>query len=430
MTLETHHAVDATPVDSTATTVAAPSAPAPGREHAIDALRGFALLGILMVNAGSFASTYFGAGVVDPAFARPVDHVVRWCVALLFETKFYLLFSLLFGYSFALQMDSAQRAGSAFVPRMLRRLVGLALLGLAHAWLLFAGDILVTYALLGLVLLVVRRVQPVTAVALAIGLLGATAAGWGLLAWLVAQMPPMDLPVAELHAKAQQAAQAYRASALDAIAQRGRDMAEGVWFVLVFVQGPCALAMFLLGLAAQRSGYLARLAQQPARLMRWMACCLPIGAAGALLYASTQDGTRSVQQPEHVGLAGLAVDLATAPFLTFGYVALLLWLLQRGPAGRQLGAALAPAGRMALSNYLLQSLVGAVVFTAYGFALVGRVAPWQAVLGVLALYAAQLVQSRSWMAAHAHGPVEWLLRAFTLWRRPAWGPVHADGHGR
>ena len=244
MTLETHHAVDATPVDSTATTVTAPSAPAPGREHAVDALRGFALLGILMVNAGSFASTYFGAGVVDPAFARPVDQAVRWCVALLFETKFYLLFSLLFGYSFALQMDSAQRAGSAFVPRMLRRLVGLALLGLAHAWLLFAGDILVTYALLGLVLLVVRRVQPVTAVALAIGLLGATAAGWGLLAWLVAQMPPMDLPVAELHAKAQQAAQAYRASALDAIAQRGRDMAEGVWFVLVFVQGPCALAIF------------------------------------------------------------------------------------------------------------------------------------------------------------------------------------------
>eukprot|EP01036_Dinobryon_divergens_P046390 gene46390-62045_t len=64
----------------------------------------------------------------------------------------------------------------------------------------------------------------------------------------------MEVPVAELHAKAQQAAQAYRASALDAIAQRGRDMADGVWFVLVFVQGPCALAMFLLGLVQVRSG--------------------------------------------------------------------------------------------------------------------------------------------------------------------------------
>ncbi|WP_010457796.1 DUF418 domain-containing protein [Acidovorax radicis] len=402
------------------TTTPPGSAPSVGREHAIDALRGFALLGILMVNAGSFASTYFGVGVSDPAFSRPVDHAVRWLVSFLFETKFYLLFSLLFGYSFALQMDAAQRAGSAFVPRFLRRLLGLLLLGLGHAWLLFAGDILVTYALLGLLLLAWRGVRPATAVVLALALLGATAGGWGLLAWLVAQVPPTDLPLAELHAKAQQAAQAYRASALEAIAQRGRDMAEGVWFVLVFVQGPCALAMFLLGLAAHRTGYLATVARQPARLRRWMACCLPVGVAGALFYASVQSGASGAQQPEQVGLAALAVDLATAPFLTFGYVALLLWLLQRGPAGQRLGAVLEPAGRMALSNYLLQSLVGALVFTAYGLALVGQVSPGWVVLGVLVLYATQLAWSRRWMAMHAYGPVEWLLRAFTLWQWPVW----------
>lgn len=399
---------------------ATPASRAAAREQAIDALRGFALLGILMVNAGSFASTYFGVGVVDPGFSRPVDHAVRWWVSFVFETKFYLLFSLLFGYSFALQMDSAARSGSAFVPRFLRRLLGLLLLGLAHAWLLFAGDILVTYALLGVLLLAWRGLKPVAATVLALALLGMTAGGWGLLAWLVAHVPPIEVPVAELHAKAQQAAQAYRASALDAIAQRGRDMAEGVWFVLVFVQGPCALAMFLLGLAAHRSGYLAQVAQQPARLWRWMLCCLPVGVAGALFYAFAQVGTSTVQQPEQVVLAALAVDLATAPLLTFGYVALLLWLLQRGTVGRRLGAALEPAGRMALSNYLLQSLVGALVFTAYGLALVGRVAPWLVVLGVLVLYATQLAWSRRWMATHAYGPVEWLLRAFTLWQWPTW----------
>lgn len=399
------------------------TAPVPGREHAIDALRGFALLGILMVNAGSFASTYYGAGVADPAFSRPVDHAVRWLVSFVFETKFYLLFSLLFGYSFALQMDAAARSGSAFVPRFLRRLLGLLLLGFAHAWLLFAGDILVTYALLGVLLLAWRGLKPTAATVLALVLLGMTAGGWGLLAWLVAHVPPLEAPLAELHAKAQQAAQAYRASALDAIAQRGRDMAEGVWFVLVFVQGPCALGMFLLGLAARRSGYLARVAQQPARLRRWMLCCLPVGVAGALFYAFVQVGAGggvAAQPPEHVALAALAVGLATAPALTFGYVALVLWLLQRGTGGHRLGAALEPAGRMALSNYLLQSLVGALVFTAYGLALVGQVAPWQVLLGVLALYGAQLAWSRRWMATHPHGPVEWLLRAFTLWQWPAW----------
>jgi len=190
--------------------------------------------------------------------------------------------------------------------------------------------------------------------------------------------------------------------------------------VLVFVQGPCALAMFLLGLAAHRSGYLVRVAQQPAHLQRWMAWSLPIGGVGALFYAFAQVGANSLQQPEYVGLAALAVDLATAPLLTFGYGALLLWLLQRGPAGQRLGALLEPAGRMALSNYLLQSLVGALVFTAYGLALVGRVAPWLVVLGVFSLYGIQLAWSRRWMATHAYGPVEWLLRAVTLWQWPAW----------
>lgn len=390
----------------------------PHREHAIDALRGFALLGILIVNAGSFASTYYGLGMADPAFSRPLDHAVRWLVAFVFETKFYLLFSLLFGYSFALQMASAERAGAAFAPRFLRRLLGLGMLGVAHAWLLYAGDILVTYAVLGLLLLAMRRIRPGTALAWAMVLLTLVSLGWGLIAWGLAQAPMAEAPLAELHAKAQQAAQAYRASAADAIAQRGRDMAEGVWFVLVFVQAPCALAMFLLGLAAQRSGYVVALAQEPARLVRWMLWCLPIGLAGAGVYAWGQGG--GARQSDHVVAAALAVDLATSPFLSLGYAATVLWALQCTPLGQRLGAALAPAGRMALSNYLLQSVVGAVVFTAYGLALVGRVSPLGVLLGCVALYAAQLAFSRWWMAAHAYGPVEWGLRAFTLLRRPAW----------
>lgn len=174
------------PTTQDAATSSSPNESSPGREHAIDALRGFALLGILVVNAASFASTYFGVGVPDPAFSSPVDHAVRWLVSLVFETKFYLLFSLLFGYSFALQMDSARHSRDAFAPRMLRRLLGLLLLGVAHAWLLFSGDILVTYALLGLLLLAMRNLRPGAAVALALVLLLLVSSGWGLLAWLMA----------------------------------------------------------------------------------------------------------------------------------------------------------------------------------------------------------------------------------------------------
>ncbi|WP_245439765.1 hypothetical protein [Aminobacter sp. MSH1] len=115
----------------------------------VDALRGFALFGILVVNITAFSSPYYGLGVADPAFAAPLDQAVRFIVAFLFETKFYLLFSFLFGYSFTLQMASAERAGEAFVPRLLRRQAGLWVIGLAHAVLLFHGDILTTYAVLG-----------------------------------------------------------------------------------------------------------------------------------------------------------------------------------------------------------------------------------------------------------------------------------------
>ncbi|WP_425331188.1 DUF418 domain-containing protein, partial [Bordetella pertussis] len=126
----------------------------------LDALRGFALFGILVVNIGVFASVYYGTGLPDPAFSRPLDQWVNVLVAVLFESKFYLLFSFLFGYSFTLQIDAAQRAGAAFAPRFLRRLAGLAVLGLAHAVLLYHGDILLTYAVLGALLLALRRTAP------------------------------------------------------------------------------------------------------------------------------------------------------------------------------------------------------------------------------------------------------------------------------
>ena len=139
---------------------AVPAAAGPARLQQVDALRGFALFGILVVNIGVFASPYYGSGVVDPAFGRPLDLAASWVFGLLFETKFYLLFSFLFGYSFTLQMAAAERGQAAFLPRFLRRLAGLAALGAAHAVLFYHGDILLTYAILGLLLLCCRTLSP------------------------------------------------------------------------------------------------------------------------------------------------------------------------------------------------------------------------------------------------------------------------------
>jgi len=133
------------------------------RVHDVDALRGFALLGIFVVNITFMASAYPGNLVEDPSFSSTLDGIARFIVAALFSMKFYLLFSFLFGYSFVLQMDAAERAGAAFVPRMLRRVVGLFVLGVGHIVLLYGGDVLTTYAVVSLVLLAMHQASDRTA---------------------------------------------------------------------------------------------------------------------------------------------------------------------------------------------------------------------------------------------------------------------------
>lgn len=159
----------------------------------IDILRGFALLGILLVNAQIMAGPR--AVPVDILGAALVDQAASWTVTALVATKFYLLFSFLFGYSFTLQQSSAARAEAAFAPRHLRRSATLFLLGLAHAVLLYPGDILMTYAALALVLFAFRRASPVIVLRVAVGLLCVVTAvllGYGLLVVALTQPVPAE----------------------------------------------------------------------------------------------------------------------------------------------------------------------------------------------------------------------------------------------
>ena len=109
-----------------------PTSPSRARVLDVDALRGFALLGIFFVNITFMASAYPGNLVNDPHFVTPADSIARFLTTTLFSMKFYLLFSFLFGYSFVLQMEAADRAGASFAPRMVRRAIGLFALGVGH----------------------------------------------------------------------------------------------------------------------------------------------------------------------------------------------------------------------------------------------------------------------------------------------------------
>jgi uncharacterized protein len=118
-------------------------------------------------------------------------------------------------------------------------------------------------------------------------------------------------------------------------------------------------------------------------------------------------------------LAGLAIGLLTSPFLTAAYGAGALLFFQT-ESGARIREALAPAGRMALSNYILQSLICSLIFYAYGLRLIGRMPPLAVLTLGVAIFIVQLGISRWWMARFAYGPLEWLLRALTLGAWPAW----------
>jgi uncharacterized protein len=385
----------------------------PERQSLVDALRGFALLGILVVNIASFSSTYYGVGVPDPMAQSALERAALLVRTLVFETKFYLLFSFLFGYSFTLQMRAAERDGKPFAPRLLRRLGALWVIGLLHAVVLYHGDILTTYAVLGVVLLMLRRRGDVFLARCAVGLVLATAllwAGIGYL-WALAGIPTDTMRSA--YAEAAAALAAYRGTPATVIVQHLRELSQ-IWWVTGLVQAPTALAMFFAGFIAGRRGLFANADAHRALFRRLLFWGLAIGLPGALVYAFP-----SIRLDNAVReLYGLAATLLTAPFLAAAYASGLVLLMQT-PRGHVLEGLLAPAGRMALTNYLMQSLVCAWLFLAYGLRWIGTVGPLAATAIAFAIFAAQLVLSRWWMGRFVYGPVEWLLRAFTNLALPA-----------
>lgn len=383
------------------------------RIDGVDALRGFALLGILLVNIMAFASAFYGLELPDPSFDTGLDRAVHFAVALFFEMKFYLLFSFLFGYSFTLQMRSAEKAGDAFVPRLLRRQAGLWLIGLTHAVLLFHGDILTTYAVLGIALMMLRTRSDASLWRLARLLVISTALAWFALGVAAVLEPPVLERYAIIAAAAATEA-AFRGDWQSIIGQHLTELSS-VWVILGLLQAPSALAMFLVGLIAGRRQILSR-PQENRALFRWLVRLgLFVGLPGAVIYAYTI--VQMADSPQ--AITGLAVGLLTAPFLTGAYVGAMMLFLDSA-AGRWLRNLLAPAGRTALSNYLLQSLICALIFHGYGFGLIGHVSPLETVSMALVVYAAQLVLSRWWLQRFAYGPLEWLLRLITIWRVPQW----------
>ncbi|WUI04038.1 DUF418 domain-containing protein [Spirillospora sp. NBC_00431] len=402
-------------MDSVTTAPDPPVTAAPRRIAALDALRGFALFGILIANVivVSTLLTLGARGDDQPLFDGAVDRTVLTLMDLLFLGKFFLLFSLLFGYSFTLQIEAAVRAGVAPVPRLSRRCGVLFVIGLAHVLFLWFGDILTLYAALCLVLILLRNVRAGTAAVLGCGVLVVASA----LALLPGDGGGLGLDFFDFD----RVHRAYTGGPLDTLeAQLG--LAPRFMAVIWTGQGPSALGMFLLGLAAGKARLLDGGPGLPAWLVRLQWIGLPVGGAMAVWTVGDCDG----ELPAH----GDALQILTNPLVTVAYAVTILRLIRRGERSRTaaaLASALAPAGRMAATNYIAQSLVFALVYTGYGLALVDRVPPLGVVAIAVATFLLQLAASAWWLRRHPYGPVEWVMRAVTNAKKPAWRSHPAPG---
>ncbi|MFG2291724.1 DUF418 domain-containing protein [Streptomyces sp. NPDC048603] len=389
-----------------------PHPPRPPRIAEVDALRGFALLGILLVNALMMAGPY-GLGTVGNADAPALDQTVSGIVQTLAVGKFYLMFSFLFGYSLTLQLASAERDGARPVPRLLRRSLGLFVLGVAHAVLLYTGDILVTYAVLGLILITARDCAARTALRAAQTVYACVSGfllllGLGSLFLSDAESAELDADIASEFAGL---IAGYQGDAASVVRTNLSQMPTAL--LAAVMMGGFVLAAFLTGLHCGKRRLLADAGVPAARLRRICVLGAAVGLPGGLFMALATNGPLGPRW----ALFGEITGMVTAPALTAAYVCGALLLL-RSARGARVSALFAPAGRMALTNYLSQSLVMAFVFTAYGLALYDRLGAAVVTLGVLLFYAGQLALSARLMARYRYGPVEWLLRAITLARRP------------
>ena len=384
------------------------STPAPTRERLaiVDILRGFALFGILVVNITTFRSG-------NPAWSG-IEWVVDRLTLALAQGKFVLVYSFLFGLGFALQLEHA--ADRPYMARYFRRLLGLLLLGIAHFVLLWEGDILLSYVLPGLLLLLFARRRPQTALKWGFGLY---AAYLGLILVIVTAQA-LHGPAATPAATAAAVEPGSVPPALLLTSSYG-ELVSTRWRILPdflsehSLGAIFALGIFLLGFYAGRQRLLSDSENHLPLLRRVFAGGLALGLVTAPAYVFISFYQKSLVL--RLRLLGFVAAFTSPIALCLAYVAAMTLaapaLVRRLP---WLAAGMQAAGRMSLTNYLMQSLILTTLFYGYGLGWYGRVAPVAGVALAGVIYAGQLVFSFFWLRVFRFGPVEWLWRSLTYWR--------------
>jgi len=405
--------------------VAADLAPVPPEEriHLLDVLRGFALFGILAANMRGFfapAPVYFNPFL---GWSDTANLSAQFFVDLLISGKFITIFSLLFGIGFAMQMDRARERAGSFPLFYCRRMLVLLLLGAAHAFLLWFGDILINYAICGGVLILFRRRSQKTLfwwatacywlpALLYAGTYAASAAG--------VAMPPTPEPTRQaLDATIRTYA---HGDWLEIFSARWKEWVQlNKWFAFGFFR---VLGVFLYGMWIWRTGILADPMSRIGFSRHLFGAGLLIGLPGMLAATGIQYWYRPNPMPPSLAMIAYFLLASVAvPFLSVCYCAAIIRLFDR-PGWYERLMVFAPVGRMALTNYLLQSVLCTFIAYSYGLGLYGRYGPLALLAPTFAIYGLQVFLSDLWVERFRYGPIEWIWRKLSYGRVPAAAEAH------
>jgi uncharacterized protein len=393
--------------------------PVPGERIAVvDVLRAYALFGIIITHS----VTGFLAGQPpgpDFMLLSPLDSLVAKLEHLLTFGKFFTIFSFLFGLSFAIQLRNATQKGVGFSGRFTWRLIVLALIALVHG-AFFTGDILIVYAILGLLLIPFRNLKTRTLLITALILIFNIP---GLLLGVAQLLAPPPSPE-QLAARAEFGAQFLQAAQRAYEIKQSGSLSELVYvnfttgmlskFAFMIFSGRLwiTFGLFLLGMCAGRLEIFRDTEANRAFFRRLLWPAATVALVTTLVEIVHPSGFQLSSWMDL--LASFSFTVQQVSLSTF-YVAAVTLLYWRQPA-KGLLPALAPAGKMGLTTYLGQSVFGVLLFYGLGLGMLGKLGVAAAVGAGIAFYVLQILLARAWMTRFSLGPVEWLWRSLTYFK--------------
>lgn len=388
------------------------------RIETLDIIRGMALFGIFIVNMQFFNTPKLFVTITGTRlFEGNVSIITNYVIDLFFTGRFFTIFSFLFGLGFFIFMDRLKQKNLSVSRYYTRRLSFLLLLGLVHVVFFWSGDILLPYALAGFFLILFRNKTEMGALKWAIGMFAITYFVIGVLTLLSSLGESlMDMSVASQYKEVMETSfvMYQQGSYMDILSFR---ITEEIPLILsnLPITIPIVLSVFLFGLYVGKKGIHKNISSHRKWIFNVWKYSFLAGFLLNSLYFLIINQTISMSNILYPAIEQVLGGV-TGLVLSFFYVSSITLLCLKSTWLKVLYI-FAPVGRMALTNYLMQTLICVIIFNGYGFGLFGTVSPLLGIGYVLIIFAFQIFFSQVWLKYFQYGPLEWVWRQVTYLKK-------------